>query len=274
MKVQLIPERHDRLGRLGRHVEHDSRSLAYAHPVLPKSALKPVQWVRRIPILNQGNLGSCTGNAFTGVLGTDSVGRTAPVSVSVTADSKGVFTAGTYPLDEAFAVLAYTLNTKLDNIQGEMPGQDTGSSGVAAGKAGKQLGLLSGYTHAFSLAALKTALQTGPAMVGIIWLNSMFDPQSDGLLTVDHASGVAGGHELVVSGWDGSQFRLDNSWDTSWGDGGSCWVKEADMGWLLAQDGDVTVPVYASAPAPTPSPVDPDMVMALAARNWLAAKGL
>lgn len=274
MKIHLIPEIHDRLAAFGRHVEHDLRSLAYAHGVLPDYALQPVQWTRRIPILNQGQVGSCTGNAFTGVLGTDSLGRTAPTSVTVKADSKGVFSAGTYTLDEQFALLAYTLNTKLDNIPGDMPGKDTGSSGVAAGKTGQQLGLLAGYTHAFSLAALKSALQNGPVMIGIVWLNSMFDPDGAGVIPVDKNSGVAGGHELVVSGWDGRHFRLDNSWGTSWGQQGSGFLTEADMQWLLSQQGDVTVPAYSIAPIPTPTPADPDLAMALAARDWLTAKGL
>lgn len=253
--------------RLGRHVEHDARSLRYAHGVLPASAIKPVQWTRRIGILDQGSVGSCTGNALTGVLGTDSAGRTATTSVTVKADSKGVFRPGTYALDETFAVLAYTLNTKLDSIKGEYPTEDTGSTGIACGKTGQQLGLLAGYTHAFSLAALKSALQNGPAMIGIVWLNSMFNPDSGGALLVDKNSGVAGGHELVVSGWDGHYFRLDNSWGTGWGADGSCYVAESDMQWLLSQDGDVTVPAYTAT-------ADPDLAMALAARAWLAAKGI
>jgi hypothetical protein len=272
--VLHLIEQHDQPHRLGRHVEHDPRSLAYAHGVLPNSAIKPVQWTRRIAILDQGQVGSCTGNALTGVLGTDSAGRTATTSVTVKADSKGVFTAGTYTLDEQFAVLAYTLNTKLDNIKGDYPAEDTGSTGIACGKTGQQLGLLAGYTHAFSLAALKSALQNGPAMIGIVWLNSMFEPGSGGAINVDQSSGVAGGHELVVSGWDGHYFRLDNSWGSSWGDNGSGYVAESDMQWLLSQQGDVTVPAYAAAPTPTPVPADPDLAMALAARNWLAAKGL
>jgi hypothetical protein len=56
--------------RLGRHVNHDSRNYAYALPVLPKAAIQTVHWQRAIPILDQGQLGSCTGNAGTGFLGT------------------------------------------------------------------------------------------------------------------------------------------------------------------------------------------------------------
>lgn len=255
MHVQLLEQNHRPGQYLGRHVEHDPRSLAYAHGVLPASAIKSVSWTRRIPILDQGDLGSCTGNAFTGVLGTDSAGRTAATTVTVTADSKGIFTAGTCALDESFALKAYELNTRLDSVRGQYPPDDTGSSGIACGKTGQQLGLLTGYTHAFSIDALKSALQTGAVMIGIVWLNSMFDPKSDGAITVDKNSGVAGGHELVVSGWDGSRFRLDNSWGTSWGDAGSGWIAETDMQWLLAQDGDVTVPQFATAPIPTPAPV-------------------
>jgi len=252
-----IPQQHRPGQHLGRHVDHDPRSLAYAHGVLPASAIKPVAWTRRIPVLDQGQLSSCTGQALTGVLGTDSAGRTATPSVVVIADTKGIFTPGAHALDEDFAVHAYELNTLLDNIRGQYPPDDTGSTGLACGKTGKALGLLSGYTHAFSLDALKSALQQGPVMIGIVWLNSMFDPLVNGTITVDRTSGIAGGHELVVSAWDGARFRLDNSWGAAWGDQGSGWVSESDMAWLLAQDGDVTVPAFISAPAPTPVPSPP-----------------
>jgi hypothetical protein len=280
LTITLLPENHDRRYRLGRHIEHDPRSLDYAHGVLPGSAIKPVQWQRRIPILDQKNLGSCTGQAGTGILGTDTLGLTGAGFVTISsageAASHAIFTAGRNALDEDFAVKLYELATRLDGVSGQYPPTDTGSTGLGVGKALKALGLATGYTHAFSLAALKSALQTGPAMLGIVWLNSMFNPDSAGVLSVDQSSGVAGGHEIVCSGWDGSRFRLDNSWGASWGDSGSCWVKEPDMQWLLSQQGDVTVPALVAAPQPTPTPTpsDPDMAMALAARTWLTAKGL
>jgi hypothetical protein len=179
------------------------------------------------------------------------------------------------PVDESLAVDLYKMATTLDNVPGSYPPDDTGSSGLGVAKALKTWALATGYTHAFSPAALKSALQSGPAMLGIVWLNSMFDPRPDGTLSVDQKSGLAGGHEIVCSGWDGARFRLDNSWGPAWGNAGSCWVTETDMVWLLSQQGDVTVPALVRAPQPTPGPAaDPDVVLALAARSWLTAKGL
>lgn len=273
MSVQTIEQQHRPGQHLGRQVHHDPRSLAYAVGVLPKSAIKSAKWTRRSPILNQGPIGSCTGNALTGLLGTDSKGRTAATSVTVKADSRGVFTAGTYPLDEAFAVKAYSLNTWLDTIPGEYPGNDTGSSGIACGKTAQMLGLATGYSHAFSLDALKSALQSGPALIGIVWLNSMFDPKPDGQIVIDKTSGIAGGHELVVSAYDATtgEWQLDNSWDTSWGVAGSGYVADADMGWLLSQQGDVTVPTLATAPTPSTAT---GAEVAAAVRAALTAKGV
>jgi hypothetical protein len=281
MRIEHLPERGGP-HRLGRHVEHDPRSLAFAHGVLPKSAIKSVEWTRRIPVLDQGQLGSCTGNAGTGILGTDSAGRTASTSVTISAAgaaaSHGLFTAGAHQLNEAFAVALYSLATVLDGVSGAYPPDDTGSSGLGVAKALRALGLASGYTHAFSIAALNSALQSGPVMIGIDWLNSMFDPKSDGRIPVDRSSGLAGGHELELTRYDAStgEYWVPNSWNTTWGDQGWGYLTTADLTWLLAQQGDVTVPALVSAPQPTPIPVpaDPDMAMALAARTWLTAKGL
>lgn len=248
---------------LGRRVEHDPRSLDYAHGVLPKTAIKSVDWPRRAPIFDQGNRSSYTGNAGAGLVGTDFIGRTGLTSVTI--DGQVV------PVDEDFAVKVYSLATQLDQFDGTYPPDDTGSSGLGAAKALVKLGLAAKYTHAFSLAALKSAMQQGPVMVGTVWLESMFDPTPAGNLTVDRKSEAAGGHEYVLSAYDAAagQFRIDNSWGDGWGQRGSAWITEADMQWLLSQQGDVTVPVWATVPspppAPTPSPtpgLDPRLVQA------------
>ncbi|WP_198045501.1 C1 family peptidase [Kitasatospora mediocidica] len=270
---------------LGRLVEHDPRSLAYAHGVLPKSAISSVDWTRRAPILDQGQLGSCTGNAATGALGTDSAGRTASTSVTVSAAgataSHGLFTAGQHVLDEAFAVALYSLATLLDGIPGQYPPTDTGSSGIGVAKALQALGLAQSYTHAFSLAALNSALQQGPVLIGIEWLNSMFNPASDGRIPVDQTSGVAGGHELELCRFDATagEYWIANSWGTSWGQAGCGYLTAADLTWLLSQQGDVTIPAWVSAPTPTPTPVPtPAPVtaqqLATGIRNYLTSQGV
>jgi hypothetical protein len=109
-------------------------------------------------------------------------------------------------------------------------------------------------------------------MVGTVWLESMFDTDpATGYVNVDRKSAVAGGHEYVLSAYDISRqaFRMDNSWGESWAVRGSAWLTESDVQWLLSQQGDVTVPVWATVPspppAPTPSPApapDPRLVQA------------
>lgn len=284
MTTHLI-EQHPRPGQhLGRHVEHDPRSLAFAHGVLPTSAIKSVAWARRIPILDQGQLGSCTGNAATGALGTDSAGRTATGTVTIStagaAASHGLFTAGAHPLDEVFAVSLYSLATILDGVSGQYPPSDTGSTGVGVAKALQALGLAASYTHAFSIAALNSALQAGPVLIGINWYNSMFDPRSDGQVVVDVKSGLAGGHELELNAYDAAtgEYQVPNSWASSWGVDGCGYFTTASLTTLLGQQGDVTVPAWAAVPQPAPVPPVPagatGAQVAAAVRNTLTGLGV
>jgi hypothetical protein len=85
----------------------------------------------------------------------------------------------------------------------------------------------------------------------------MFDTATDGRILVDHASGVAGGHELELNRYDATtgQYWITNSWGRGWGVQGSGYFTAVDLGWLLSQQGDVTVPAWATAPTPTPMPV-------------------
>jgi hypothetical protein len=261
----------------GRHVEHDPRSLAYALPVLPRGALRSVRWTRRIPILDQLNLGSCTCNAGTGALGTDSAGRTAPTAVTISpagaAASHGFFTSGEHQLDEAFAVRLYSLATRLDDVPGQYPPEDTGSTSLGVAKALKALGLASAYRHAFSLDAVRSGLQTGPLLLGIPWYYSMETPEADGQIPLDPASGVAGGHEVLIDEYDAERdrFWIANSWGAGWGVGGRGYLTASDLQQLLAQQGDVVALAFATAPTPDPAPPAPATGFAAALRAFLAA---
>jgi len=262
--------------RLGRHVRHDSRSLRHAVGVLPRSAIKAVSWTRRIPILDQGQIGDCVPNALTGILGTDSEQRTGLAQVTVKADPGGVFQGGPYPLNESFAVRLYSLITALDSYPGQYPPDDTGSDALGAMAAAQALGLAGEYQHAFSYTAAQSAVQKGPLMWGTEWLESMFDTDRNGFLVVDRKSGVAGGHELVLSGYDPDTdvWQADNSWGTSWGADGRASVTGVNLRWLLTQEGDITLPTWITSPVTPPGPAPfTDAEFWEYAQQWAAGKG-
>jgi C1A family cysteine protease len=47
---------------------------------------------------------------------------------------------------------------------------------------------------------------------------------------------IAGGHCMVVVGWDGTNFLVKNSWGTDWGSEGFCLFTPAYLTWSFTQD--------------------------------------
>lgn len=217
--------------RLGRHIEHDPRSLSFAQGVLPRPAIKSQQWTRRIPILNQGDLGSCTANASAGWAGTDNIWR------------QGLTALDGVTIDEEWAVKFYSIETRLDGIPGEYPPNDTGSSGLAAGKTLRKLGLCSKYLHGFNFHAVEAALQNGPVLLGLPWHEDMMDADEHGNIKI--TGDVVGGHEIVADGLDveGRRVRIANSWGDSYGENGWFYLTYDQLDELLQDQGDCTAPV-------------------------------
>lgn len=244
---------------LGRHVRHDPASRAFAFPTAGLT-LKSVRHERRIPVLDQGQLGSCTGNAGVGCLGTDPFYATvALLPLRHTGSRQLADGRLLYALDEEGAVQLYSAATRLDDAPAQYPPTDTGSDGLSVAKALKAAGEISGYQHTFSLQDALLALTVTPFITGVTWYNSMFNPDADGRLIVDPKSGVAGGHEFVVDQLDVEHQRvwMTNSWGAGWGAQGRAYLTWDDYGALLADQGDVTVFVPLTQPAPTPTPPGP-----------------
>lgn len=178
-----------------RHKAHDKAQRA---PVMPVSAsLTSVFWKSNLPEpLDQGNLGSCTGNASAQCVSTQ------PFSLKLT---------------ETNAVTIYSLATKLDSYAGAYPPNDTGSSGAAACKALVQLGYAKLCSNFVSYADALARVQSQPIIVGVNWYASMYSPNACGGLTVSGA--LDGGHEIEIVGYDVGNKRiwLQNSWGNSWG---------------------------------------------------------
>ncbi|MCU1617349.1 MAG: hypothetical protein JWO98_4889, partial [Frankiales bacterium] len=224
------------------------------------------RWDRRTPVLDQGNLGSCTGNATVGVLGSEPFYDTLAPSVRD-------------QLDEAKAVRVYSLATELDGFDGTYPPDDTGSSGLAAAKAAKQLGLISGYQHITSLAAAHAAIVAGPFITGVNWYEGFDNPDARGVVKI--SGSVRGGHEFEVIGYDAAtgMWEAVNSWGPSYGVGGHFYFSDATFTRLLSEQGDATtfVPITQPAPQPTPTPTPGPVVipadMIEWARHTLTLKG-
>lgn len=276
--TQHIPEIVVPGRRLGRHVRHDPRSLRYLVATRPASAIKSVTWDRAIPVLDQGDLGSCTGNAAEGAVGTSPLYAAIPTSVAARP-------GGDADADEQQAISLYSAATQLDDYDGGYPPDDTGSDGLSVAKAAQAAGLISGYQHCTSLDAVLTALQTGPVITGVNWYEGMDEPDGSGLV---HVTGnVRGGHEFVLDGVDvdAQVVWATNSWGTSYGVNGRFCIGYDDYTRLLSEEGDATVfvPLSQPAPTPTPDPSDPSGCLTAfvtageqaiaAAKQWLAQNG-
>lgn len=225
IEEHVIPDK-----RLGRHIEHDPRSREHAYGV----TLAPAAYVRvhhRVygGVLNQGDVGSCTGNATAGAINT-----------------AGLHVVGHTALKEPDALGIYELATSLDEFEGAYPPDDTGSSGLSAAKSAKQKTLIGSYQHAFNMEAALTALQKGPVITGVDWYEG-FDSPSSTTGLVKPTGQVRGGHEIVAIGFEphavlsDSLVFLQNSWGREWGLAGRfCWTVSTWQKLLNAQ-GDATI---------------------------------
>lgn len=247
--------------RLGRHVRHDPRSWRFAFGAVDVGTLWSVRHESQIPTLDQGRLGSCTGNAATKCLSYQPFWGEPAVQAAIGGDAN---------IDENYAVGVYSDATNVDDYAGSYPPTDTGSDGLAVAAVLKARGLISGYQHAFSLEALLTALAQQPVIVGTEWRQDMFHPAGDGGQKISGA--VAGGHEYCLDELDVENQRvwMQNSWGESWGLGGRAYFTWDDMGALLAASGDCTIFAPLSSPPPLPSPPDPRAEFVAAAKTWLS----
>lgn len=220
--------------RLGRHINHDPRSRGFAVDVAALTPRTKV-WPRHVMPFNQGNTGSCVGQALVGCAATE----------------PSWFKNGLY--SEKQAVKCYGIATQLDSFPGTYPPTDTGSDGLSGCKAVVQLGLATRYLWGFGVDDLTLIISNiGPAAVGTNWHTGMDTPDANGLVTVTGA--IRGGHEYEVLGYHlkahagmplDDVFECQNSWGAGWGvrgttagRGGRFFISRSDMNILLAEGGD------------------------------------
>lgn len=245
--------------RLKRSVYHDSRSRNFAFNTSALT-IKSAIHERFINILDQGDVGSCTGNAGIGALATN------PLHITMSLESK-------YSLDQTGAVRLYSDAQSLDG-KGVYPPNDFGSYGLSIAKVLKSAKIISNYQHTFSLDDALKALTVYPILVGMNWYTGMFTPDTDGRV---HLKGsLAGGHEVMAREIDAVNKRVwfDNSWGIDWGKKGRFYLTFADFQTILKRRGDVIVLLPLSTASPSPLSPSPDALLAIAMRAWLTAKSL
>lgn len=212
---------------LGRNVEHDPRSRAFAFAPATEVPLRTKVWRRYGNVLDQGNVGACTGFAMAHTL-----------------NSAPNYVKGEGTLKNPDGLRLYSRATSLDEFPGEYPPEDTGSSGLGVCKAAMEFGYITRYDWAFGFAAFLQALMHSPVAVGTYWYDQMFYPDVNGF--VRPLGQRVGGHEYVAAGIYSLTDRVlvfQNSWSKLWGVNGRFFMTFDDFATLLSQEGDAVIPV-------------------------------
>jgi hypothetical protein len=224
--VTFLPEiRVPGAGRLGRHIDRGTKFSAHLTEKTGEQIVDTT-WTRECPPFDQGDLGSCTGNAAAGCL------MTTPLYVTGRA-----FT-------EATAVAIYSEATHFSSPDTEYPPNDEGSSGPASAQALEAMGLVSAYTHSVDLQGALEGLMAGPGSFGVSWMSSFDTPLPTGECPLSQGAIVRGGHEIQAWKVDTENERVwfYQSWGPTWGglDNGTFWLSYATLTELFDQQADST----------------------------------
>jgi hypothetical protein len=209
-----------------RIVKFDERSKKFPiRKILSATERKSNYWKCEI-ILDQGSEGACAGFGFAHEAASE------PVALSNITDS-----------------IAFDLYKRAQQLD-EWPGENyEGTSILAAVKAAVEKGWYSEYRWAFGEDDLALAIgYKGPAVLGISWYEGMENPDPSGLIRA--TGNNLGGHCILCNGYDVNTnlYRLHNSWGSSWGINGECFISVADMIKLLKEDGEACIPLVRKNP--------------------------
>lgn len=136
---------------------------------------------------------------------------------------------------------------KIDQFPGgDYPGaspKSQGTSVLAGVKVVQKLGYITEYRWAFNLDDLIDSVSSlGPAVMGVDWYSGMFQPDLWGYIAP--TGKIEGRHAIMIKGVnvEKQRFRLHNSWGSSWGMAGDCYISWSDMEKLF-KNGEFVVPL-------------------------------
>jgi hypothetical protein len=195
---QRIQERIVEGKRLGRHIRLDDRGQQFRVTRDAELPIRTVLWLgSNREALDQGPIGACTGFASAHAL------NCSPWGLQLTNKN---------------ALDIYALATTKDPWPGSYPDEDTGSSGLAAMQACRELGYIQSWSNAYSLDDVLVGLQTRPGILGISWFDGCDEPgAATGQITP--TGHVRGGHEIAIVGCEIERglIVLRNSWGNGYG---------------------------------------------------------
>lgn len=179
--------------RLGRHVRIDTRGESYRVAPVSAAAIESRMWLgSNQQALNQGDIGACTGFAPAHALNCLPFGMR---------------------LSNSDALEIYRVATTKDPWSGSWPSEDTGSSGLAAMQACRELGYIKSWSNAYTIDEVLSGLQTRPGILGCTWFSGCDHPIASG--EISPVGSVRGGHETAIVGCepDHGMIVLRNSWE-------------------------------------------------------------
>jgi hypothetical protein len=227
-----------------RHKRHPGRAPATAE----QAAQCSVAHMPNCPTLDQGDTGSCTGNAHVMAISTQPFTGSAHCNQT---DARTAYQGGTCIDNDCSIPCTCTSCSKA--FCPNSGSNDVGSYTGSVAQWMVDVGWLRSFTTADTLSTLQSCLARGPAVIGVDWYNSMFTPSPTGQLVVTKSSGIAGGHDINAAMLDVPNQRVwvHNSWGDSWGwclaipDGsrecGYAWIALSDLP-KLNFDGDCPTP--------------------------------
>jgi len=215
--------------RLARLTQFDEASRKFAiKRMLPGKKPRTRTW-RCDRVLDQGVEGACVGYALTHDL------------MAYPAEVKGL--TAKFARENIYWEAQKRDDWKGGSYPNAKPRYE-GTSVLAGMKTVQALGYIKEYRWAFGLEDLVLGLgYSGPAILGLEWRKSMYEPHSCGYIHVD--SPAVGGHCILAVGVNVKEeyVILLNSWGPKWGSNGRCKVSFAEMDELLKAEGEAVFPV-------------------------------
>lgn len=224
----------------------DYRDYIYGQ-MIPVGAVPAKFLLDELLVRDQGQYGTCVGQAASGVKDWQETKqykrevKTSPLFVySECKKLDGIpDTEGTYPRVAMKVLKDFGVCKEGTFPYSLMKGKIPPDATDHARNEAKEF-IVNAYAQAQTLAEVKQALmREGPVLGALLVASSFMEPEQ-GFVPMPEGY-IMGGHAIVVTGWDDNLkhtyrrsfagkttfqgfLRVRNSWGTSWGDGGYCWV--------------------------------------------------